>query len=354
MNTADIDARQQTLDWQRANHTILAAGVAEVRADIEHFLARQSNAAAEPQALASVGLVDASGEPLVSTLDSLCRHFELTPLERKIILLCLGVETDSRFAALCARVHGDDEMAYPTLCLALRVFEADDWTVCSPHGSLRKWEIIELGQGRARIFQPIALSERILDYLLDNSGIDRRLQGMVQPVTGMLGNGDASAEEYAVAREVAGQLAGASSAAPMSPAIQLCGNDLLQNRRLAQMTAAALGCGLHALALECLPHDPTLLERALHLWEREAILGQSLLLVEHAEAERSAPPSGPPLSWVLDRLRGPLLVSSRSPQRGKLRRVVTVNVPDRQRQHAATSWAAFGVVSENRPDDHRA
>lgn len=339
MNDAET-TRQRALDWQRANQTILAAGVAEVRADMERFLAQQSNAAVEPPPPPSqLTLVDESGQPLTSTLDSLCRLFELTPLERKIVLLCLGVETDSRFASLCARVHGKDDMAYPTICLALRVFEETDWSVCSPHGALRKWDIIEVGQGKGRVFQPIALSERILDYLLDHPGIDQRLLGIVQPVNEPVNGASLSAEERALVHDVVAHMVQSTPAAA-SPVMQLCGGDALQNRKLAQVTATILGCELHALSLEYLPHDPVHLDRVLRLWEREAILGQSLLLVECFAPSRANYHPGPPLNWVLDRLRCPVLVSSQGPQLTKLRRLASATVPGRPRQQQASWWRA--------------
>jgi hypothetical protein len=355
MQITNESHRQRALDWQRANQTILAAAVAEVRAELESFLVRQSKSGTEPLPPApTLSLVDGSGRPLSSTLDSLCRMFELTPLERKIVLLCLGMETDSGFARLCARVHGNDEMAYPTVCLALRVFEGADWSVCSPHGALRKWEIIELGQGRGRVFQPIALSERILDYLLDHAGLDQRLLGIVQPLNEPVSGADLDPEERARVQDVVDQVV-KSAAVEAGPVTQLCGSDPAQNRKLAQVAATVLGCELFAISLEHLPREPMLLERVVRLWEREAMLTQSMLLLEAFTSSRPGHVASPPMSWVLDRLRCPVLVSSATPQAGRLRRLHTVQVPDRRGQRNAGWWLSATADQElsddGAPDD---
>src|SRR5438309_5666242 len=118
--------------WPEANQRHLMQAIAEVRQEIEDSLdlqktdlqktdlqkddlqkhdlpksdRRQSNAKATPPGDSK----GKEGEQLQppSALDSLCSIFQLSSFERKILLMCTGVEMDSSLSELVARVHRDD------------------------------------------------------------------------------------------------------------------------------------------------------------------------------------------------------------------------------------------------------
>ena len=49
-----------------------------------------------------------------ATLQTVCSVFSLSEFERDILLLCVGVELDSRFAGLVAAIQGDARSTSPT------------------------------------------------------------------------------------------------------------------------------------------------------------------------------------------------------------------------------------------------
>src|SRR5438270_3434190 len=128
--------------WPEANQRHLMQAIAEVRQEIEDSLdlqkddlqkhdlpksdRRQSNAKATPPGDSK----GKEGEQLQppSALDSLCSIFQLSSFERKILLMCAGVEMDSSLSELVARVHRDDRRRQPTFGLALGAFSDAHWS----------------------------------------------------------------------------------------------------------------------------------------------------------------------------------------------------------------------------------
>src|SRR4051794_2984025 len=104
-------------DWLDANQRHVGHALDEVRALLER----------------RVAAVPAEEEETCA-LDVVTRVFGLTSFERKILLLCAGVELDSKFSAACAEAQGDAAVPYPTFSLALGAFPDAHWSAIAPGG----------------------------------------------------------------------------------------------------------------------------------------------------------------------------------------------------------------------------
>ncbi|MEZ4718283.1 MAG: hypothetical protein R2851_19655 [Caldilineaceae bacterium] len=138
--------------WLDANQQWLNAELARLRTRMEHLLA-----GADP--------VPASAPtpwtlPQPPALDDLAAAFALTPFERDLLLLCAGVEVDSRFGALCAALHDDPAAPWPTFALALHVCAAPSWESLAPGRPLRRWHLVELQRSAARPLTARAAAHR--------------------------------------------------------------------------------------------------------------------------------------------------------------------------------------------------
>jgi len=109
---------------QDSQHRLMAA-VARVRAMLEGLL---RPAEMTPPA----DVVEPPAE-----LELLCAMLGLSAFERDIVLLCAGVELDSRLADLCG--------ARPTFSMALAAFPGAHWSALSPSRPLRYWRL-EIGR----------------------------------------------------------------------------------------------------------------------------------------------------------------------------------------------------------------
>src|SRR4051812_12094762 len=104
-------------DWYEANQMALLAELARMRDRLEAVAA-------------GTGEAPTAGEhaPGDSALDILTRAFGLSPFERAILVLCAGIELDSRFPALCAEAQGDPRRAQATFSLALAALPGAHWS----------------------------------------------------------------------------------------------------------------------------------------------------------------------------------------------------------------------------------
>ncbi|NEP18603.1 MAG: ATP-binding protein, partial [Leptolyngbya sp. SIO4C1] len=301
-------------NWLAANQQYLTHALAEVRALLEQRTAASS--AAEPAQTTSAPAIT-SVPPAIETL---CQLFGLTPFERQIVLLCAGVELDARFASLCATLHGDPRQPYATFSLALEVLPEAHWTALYPDSSLRRWRLVEVGSSEGLTRSPLRIDERVLHYLTGGDHLDERLAALMTSVAAaepLVPSHQALAERLVAiwAQTAVGQTL---------PVVQLCGADSSSQRAIAARACAILGLNIHALSTQVLPTDPRELEALMRLWEREAALSQSALLLDcqgTADAARSQA-----ISHLVETLNSGLILISQERRRPDIRPLITQDV----------------------------
>ena len=75
----------------------------------------------------------------------------------------------------------------------------------------------------------------------------------------------------------------ASSGDNVMPIVQLCGDDPQSKRDIAAAACAQVGLDLHAASAHLLPSNPAEFDAFLRLWQREAILTGSGLIIESSQ-----------------------------------------------------------------------
>ena len=311
--------------WREANQRYLAAALAEVR----ELLQGNTPASGIESGTAPGGAL--------TTLDALTAMFELSPFERRVLLLCAGVELDPSFGPRCA-----------TFGLALAAFPDAHWSALTPTSPLRRWRLIEVVSGADGLAaSPLRIDERILHYLLGAACVDERLQGIVAPVPPPLAlppalpSGQLAPSQRGVAERLARLWAGAERAAAC-PVVQLGGDDLAGRRAVAAAACARLGLQLWGMDAADIPASGAERETLARLWERESILVQAALLIEAegaAEARALAP--------FVERLQGAVLVSGGEPLRSRTRPMVGMEVDRPGPAEQAALWReALGAVGQ--------
>src|SRR5262249_5621556 len=115
-------------------------------------------------------------------LVTLCKLFGLSSFERAILLMCAGLELDSKFAALCAKANGDPHREYPTFSLALAALPDAHWSALTRDAPLRRWRLIELQSGFELTQTRLRIDERVLHFLTGVTHLDERLIGFVEEI----------------------------------------------------------------------------------------------------------------------------------------------------------------------------
>jgi ATPase family associated with various cellular activities (AAA) len=326
--------------WHEANQRYLLAALAAMGEALDRHAARaratHSGAPAEePDAAPARALEEAAATmPAPPALEVLRERFGLSPFERDVLLLCAGVELDSGFAARCAAAQGDPARRQPTFSLALAALPEPHWSALTPVAPLRCWRLIEVGGGESLTAGPLRIDERVLHFLAGAETADDRLAGLVKPLR-------ETADLVPSQRELAGRIAGAwSDAAGRTalPAVQLCGGEVAGKRAVAVAVAAAVGLQLHVLSAAAVPVAPAELEGLLRLWEREAALSGSALLLDADDLDTGDASREGAVARLVEELRGPLLVAVRERRASRQRPVLAFDVPGPTAEEQRALW----------------
>jgi hypothetical protein len=317
------------------------AAVAEVRGVLERYLGRQAKTPA-PQ---PVPAWTAAQPP---ALDVLSAAFSLSGFERGILLMCAGAEMDSRFAALLAEANQDPRRPYPTFSLALAAFDDAHWSALAPSQALRRGQLIEVSVSDALTTASLRIQERVLHHLAGVQCLDERLAAMVKPVP----ESEALSPSYhALASEIAGLWWGRPGGAAL-PLIELCGDEPSGKRAVAAAASGFLGLRLHAVRSWAVGRNAGEIDAFVRLWEREAALSSSGLLIECEDVAAADAPSDIAAAHLAESMGTPLFISTRSPlPSGRHRRVIfEVSRPTAPEQeetwHAALSQAVPALNGE--------
>jgi hypothetical protein len=251
-------------------------------------------------------------------VESLRARFSLSDFEVSVLLLCAGVELDSRLAALCAAAQGEGGRQAVSFSMALGLLPGPHWSALLPAAPLRFWRLVEVSGGGSLTQSTLRIDERILHYLTGISYLDDRLTGYIEPLPGAgggKGTGELVASHSAVAERIASAWAGSlgvhapaegePEGAATLPVIQLFGNDPLARQEVAQAACAELGLALHIMRAAAIPANPVEQAGLLRVWERETLLNPAALLLVCDEAE-----AGHVLTWI-DEAEYPLIISTR-------------------------------------------
>jgi AAA+ superfamily predicted ATPase len=250
---------QQPSTWAVQNQQYLMAAIAEVTT----YLQPDAKPALPPEPL----------QP-AAAIEQLTHLFGLSTFERAIILLAAGIELYPGMASLIASSE-TNEMSSPTFSLALRYLPQPHWSAFTAESPLRYWQLIELGNSSTLVYSPLRINERILHFLLGDRQTDPQLIGLVTPLPQMASLPLTSSQGQLV-NEIATLLQ--QSVSP--PLIQICGYDSATKRSLLMAVCREMGWEILHLAAETLPTDLHRLHLIQILWERQAILTGSLLLLD--------------------------------------------------------------------------
>jgi hypothetical protein len=271
--------------WVEANQALLVGEFARLRGRLGRDPLPEAPAAEAGQ----------PGMTEPPAIDRLTDLFGLSDFERDTLLLCAGVEMDSRLAALCAEAQGHAQRVFVTFGLATATLPNPHWSALAPSRPLRRFHLIDVEPGYGLSAAPLRIDERILHYLAGVNLLDGRLVPMLQ--------------RYILPRwitdthwQVAARVARALGASPQ-PAVQLCGDDPDGQQDVAAHAAQERSWQLFTLHEADVPPPGPELNQLIMLWEREARLLPAALLLRCPSGALSAA-----ARHAAERLAGPLFL----------------------------------------------
>jgi len=327
-----------TSNWYPANYQYLMASIDRICIALEHYIARKKNQpiSAEPD-LESALQSAAANLSAPSALDQLCITFSLSPFERDILLLCVGMEIDPNFEFLIANAQTNSKRAYPTFGLALAVLPNPHSLVLAPQTPLQHWQLIEIGEGQALTQCPLRIDKRILSYLLGNPCVDEKLAGIIQPLqVEAYGSTALQPSHQRLADELVALWSAADTSTP--PIVQLCGDEVAAKHTIAATACLRVGCNLSVMEATHLPSSPNELNHLLQRWEREALLSNSALLLDCDEVNSMDAVRENAISQLIKGINSRLIISSRTRQRPCQRPLITFDVPKLTHSEQLCVW----------------
>ena len=312
--------------WTRGNQRALTVALDEVRALLER---RVRGGADEPAPAAPDDLDRGEAPP---ALDLLCDAFGLSAFERRVLVLCAGIELSSAFPALCAEASGDPRRAHATFSLALGAFPDAHWSAVGPAAPLRRFRLVEIDRAAGLTAAPLRIDEWALHWLTGTPALDERLRDVAAPI--------APARDLVPShRRAADRLARLASGA----VVQLSGADRATRREVAAGAAAAGASGIFAVRAACLPGSDR--ELIASLLEREVILSGGTILIEIEDDD--APEARSAAAMLADRPGLPVIVSSNAPVRAGVRPAIRVDVARPSRAEQRALWQlAVGAAGD--------
>ncbi len=300
--------------------TSLSEAIARIRQLLEHKLNGK-----EFVPPAQTSPPDAEDHPL----QILRRQFHLSSFETDILTLCAAVELDPTVSVLCAAMQGEDRPRCATFRIALEVLPEAHWSALLPNAPLRRWKLLQPGAAETLTTSPLRIEEAVLHYLMGAPTLDERVRICVEAV-------EPPAVLPASYRPHAEKLAGLWSRAEGPRAVaQLQGNAIEGKRALAAAACAALGLRLYAIRLGALPASSAEMEGFAQLWDRDAFMTGSALLLQ---AEGATPAQWEVAAAIADRVNGPLLVAGSGRLELHQRDLVPLNIDRPKADEQSALW----------------
>jgi hypothetical protein len=318
----------ETADWYEANKRYLMSALAGVR----HYLEFYTEGHPENPKLNDTGqnrdeqqaLQEAASEMSVPpALDTLCTIFNLSTFERDLLLLCAGVELDFTFSLLCAEAQGDPRRNYPTFSLALAALPDAHWSALIPSSPLRSWRLIEIGNGDKLTQSPLRIDERVLHYLTGVQYPDERLVTIIEPLHILID----LMPLYRVQAEHLTRVWSKALNAYEFPIVQLYGDEVSGKHAIAAGACSDLGLNLSMVSAGNLPTAPDEIDAFITLWEREAALSSSVLLVDCDEIDLSDTAREKVINRLVERIRSAMIITGKERRAISKRLTVTFDVP---------------------------
>jgi hypothetical protein len=335
--------------WWLANQRYLMGCLAPIRRALDIAQTGSETADADDPDPAEVAdarqrLIDSgAGEP---PLDTLSKLFGLTGFEQAVLLLCAGVELDSRFSRLCAGLGARDG---PSFALALSLLPEADWSALVPERPLRHRRLVRVGEAPTLSHAPLRIEERVLHYLTGFETLDPRLAGVLRPVDPASG-GDLVPAHMDIARRLVSAWSQATAASE-SPVLQLRGHDLRRKLPVAAAVCAQLGRRLLHLQPQNVPSTRAELEEFLSLWGRDATLGKLGLLVDLHDESAQDPTRGAAAATLIGAAEGLVLVAVPDGLPGGERHQIAVDVGRPPLGQQREQWrAVLGEVADRLDD----
>jgi AAA+ superfamily predicted ATPase len=263
-------------NWTTWNQAFLADAIKVVKAELKAFLQsfeKEGHDLVVANEHEEQPTADSSFEPALKTLVNL---FDLSSFEKKILLLCAGVELDAEFNQIIQQLLGSSSQNLPTLSLALSAFEDAHWSALTPEGPLRYWRLIEVEKTNLLTSASCWIDESILHYLTGLPQLDHRIRDwlpFIEPKESL------APSHQQLADEISNQIA-QFDFFDEYPIIQLKGGSIEDRMAITTAALSTYQMPVFKLSINLLPNNIKDLADFTLLWNRMSMLNHCALFID--------------------------------------------------------------------------
>lgn len=306
----------KSLSWTEANQNYLLASLKVVQRELELYY--RSNVAnghhtisveqdSEQAFRNQDEELEKAGETLQTpaALDRLVSVFRLSDFERKVLLMCAGVELDASFSSLVSALNGDNMNSYPTFSMALGIFKDAHWSALAPQSPLRYWRLLEINNKTLITKSSLKINEPILHYLTGVQYLDEQLNDIVEPIKkrNML-----VPSQQIISNNLTWAWRDKNRTTSL-PVLQLKGKNNSDKKTIAADVCEKIGFHLYYLAADAIPTSTEENRELIRLWNRESALKSCVLFLDYKDITPSEKATNQALSYFIDRVQGLLILS---------------------------------------------
>ncbi len=303
-----------------------------------------------PKAEAELAAASALTPPPASLF--LSQLLGLSPFERDLLLLCIGMELDTGMGALCGRAQGENSRPYPTFALAMMLFDEPAWDALSPEHPLRYWRLIEIHPfaNQPLTTSPLNADERIVNYVKGVNYLDDRLSPLLSVINPPADDSALPPSQQVIADRITRRLRAATAGETLPP-VQLLGSDSDSKRLLASAVALALNIALYRLPVSLLPAQPQELETLARFCRRESLLLQTALYLDTSASDAGAAATSVELGRFVAQLDGVVFIDSRDRLTGMPEDSLSIDVTGATPAEQKQIWrSALGNAAGDAPE----
>jgi hypothetical protein len=326
--------------WVDRNQAVMVAAIDHVRDCLD---AHRHGQPPPPDRLAPLlASMDETVGP--SALASLVAAFGMSRFERDALLLCAAFEMDAAIAAACAAAS-EPRRSYPTFGLAMSIFGGSHWSAITPSAALRYYRLIEVDPSEGLAYGRLRIDERILHYLAGVPWLDPRLHGLLEHIPP-----DASVTLVDGHRDAADQIVAMWQRWRDLPSdrwslIQISGADPGARELVVSEACRKAGTAMLVMRSADVPTGPLERDALARLWARESSLSAATLVLDIDDGEHAETLRG--ITALAERLRGPVVLSSRDPLRLRRRAAIRVELGASTTREQEVLWRAYlGPMAE--------
>ncbi len=269
-------------------------------------------------------------------LEKLCQIFTLSDFERNILLLslCRVIFPDAPY--WFTQAQGNPRADYPTLGLALQLWQENHWSAITPTAPLRSWQLLLVNTNQEDItLAPLRIDESILHYLMEEDYHDKQLAHFLKPLATTKPNLPQSHGE--IATNII-NLWSNSSAYNQMPSVQLCGYSISASEEIVASASYEYNHPLYYLSASRLPNNPDELSFLLQRWHRQVRLIGGVLLLDCHNFNQTDAAREEAISRLVEDIETPLIICSEKRKNWPRRDAIAFDIPRLTHHEQLALW----------------